>query len=194
MSTKGLIGFRYNEKDKLSYNHSDSQPDALGISLLKELQIEYDWGVVKDRVDSLIPLPETRRLGKHTGMAEIEIRRHFADLEYKVQPQDVYQLFQPLQGTLKPYLEGNLMFMPDASDFISNSLHCDWAYIINLDDSLFEVWKGRQTKPDTDDNRYGYEADRMGYYPCSFLLGYHLDDPPESGRFLTDCTFYQDIG
>ena len=32
------------------------------------------------------------------------------------------------------------MFMPDATDFIQNSLHCEWAYIANLDTREFEVW------------------------------------------------------
>ena len=103
------------------------------------------------------------------------------------------------------------MFMPDASDFIYNSLHCEWAYIANLDTDQFEVWKGLQTKPDTDENRYGAEADRpevsrkcfrysserseaaMGHYPCTMLMGYHLDDLPDPVRFMADYTFYRDL-
>ncbi len=30
MSTRGLYGFRKNEQDKTTYNHSDSYPDWLG--------------------------------------------------------------------------------------------------------------------------------------------------------------------
>ncbi len=29
MSTRGLIGFRYQDIDKLAYNHSDSGPDVV---------------------------------------------------------------------------------------------------------------------------------------------------------------------
>jgi len=193
MTTQGLTGFRYKGKDKLAYNHADSDPDSLGQKVLKELSEVKDWNTVRDRIDGLVPIPETRRLNEYTSMMESEVRRAFPNLKYDGSLQNVYDLYRPLQGTLKPYLDGKLMFMPDASDFIYNSLHCEWAYIANFDDSLLEVWKGLQNKPDTDENRYGTEADRMGYYPCSMLAGYHLDDLPDPVRFKADYTFYQDL-
>jgi len=193
MTTQGLLGFRYNDIDKLTYNHADSGPDTLGFKVLKELHAVDDWDAVRQRVDSLHSIPETRRLDEHSSMAESEIRRHFPDLQYRGEPKNFYDLYHPLQGTMKPYLDGELMFMPDASDFIYNSLHCEWAYIANLDTDQFEVWKGLQTKPDTDENRYGAEADRMGHYPCTMLMGYHLDDLPDPVRFMADYTFYRDL-
>lgn len=193
MSTRGLIGFRHKDVDKLAYNHADSGPDTLGFKILKELHAIEDWDVVRNRVDGLHSIPEDRLLGEYTSMAETEIRRHFPRQEHFGQPKNVYDLYQPLQGTLTPYLNGELSFMPDASDFIHNSLHCEWAYIANLDENLFEIWKGNQTKPDTDENRYGEERDRMGYCPCTMLFGYHLDDLPDPVRFMADYTFYRDI-
>jgi len=193
MTTQGLTGFRYKGKDKLAYNHADSDPDTLGQKVLKELREVKNWDTARDRIDSLIPVPEQRMLDEHSSMAETELRRAFPDLKYEQTPRNYYDLYRPLQGTLKPYLDGKLMFMPDASDFIYNSLHCDWAYIANFDDSLLEIWKGQQTKPDTDKNRYGTETDRMGYYPCSMLIGYHLDDLPDPVRFMSDYSFYQDL-
>lgn len=192
MSTRGLIGFRYNDIDKLAYNHFDSAPDMLGQRILKELSAVSDWDVVRERIGSLHSIPETRKLDEHSSMAETEIRRHFPNLEYRREPRDFYDLYQPLQGTLKPYLNGELMFMPDASDFIYNSLHCAWAYIANLDEGLFEVWRGHQAKSDSGENRYGTEADRMGYYPCSKLIGYDFDNLPHPVSFLFDYAFYSD--
>lgn len=192
MSTRGLIGFRCNDTDKLIYNHSDSHPDALGLKILREMQDVQNWNVAQDRIESLVPIPEQRRLDEHSSMAETEMRRHFPDLAYRGTPKDVYDLYQPLQGTLKPYLDGKLMFMPDASDFIHESLFCEWAYIANLDSEQFEIWKGLQTKPDPD-NRYGTEHDRMGYYPCTMLIGYDLNNLPDPVRFMADYKLYQDI-
>jgi len=192
MSTRGLIGFRCNDTDKLIYNHYESQPDTLGLKVLRELRDVENWNVVLDRAESLIPIPEQRRLGEHTSMAEAEIRRAFPDLEYRGNPRDFYDLYQPLQGTLKPYLDGKLMFLPDASDFIHNSLHCEWAYIANLDSEKFEIWKGLQAKPDPD-NRYGTEHDRMAYYPCTLLKEYDLNKLPNDGTFLSDYYFFKDL-
>lgn len=192
MSTRGLIGFRYNDIDKLTYNHADSHPDTLGFRVLKELHAVEDWDVVRKRIESLHGIPETRKLDEHSSMAETEIRRHFPNLEYRGEPRNFYDLYQPLQGSLKPYLDGKLMFMPDASDFIHNSLFCEWAYVANLDNNEFEVWKGLQNKPDPD-SRYGTEADRMGYYPCSKQIGYDLDNLPDPVRFMADYKLYRDI-
>jgi len=90
--------------------------------------------------------------------------------------------------------------MPDASDFIRDSKHCEWAYIVNLDSEQFEVWKGNQLEPDSEDNRlveepnrYGQEADRMGYYPCAMVKNYSLDDLPNPGLFLTYYSFSGDL-
>lgn len=192
MATRGLTGFRYKEKDKLTYNHADSHPNTLGLNVLRELRDVENWDAIYNRIEGLVPIPEQRSLDEHSSMAEAEIRRAFPDLEYKGKALNYYDLYQPLQGTLKPYLDGKLMFMPDASDFIYNSLHCEWAYVTNLDSEKFEVWKGLQTKPDLD-NRYGQEEDRMGYFPCQMLKEYDLHGLPEPGRYLQDYYFYRDL-
>jgi len=36
--TRGIIGFRLNSQDKLTYNHFDSYPDGLGVALLEEIR------------------------------------------------------------------------------------------------------------------------------------------------------------
>lgn len=196
MSTRGLIGFRCKDIDKLTYNHADSDPDVLGFRILKELGAVEDWNSVYRRIDSLHSIPETRKLDEYSSMAETEIRRHFPELDYHGTPKNFYDLYQPLQGTLKPYLDGRISFMPDASDFIHNSWFCEWAYIVNLDTEQFEVWKGNQLEPDSEDNRLveepnrcGTETDRMGYYPCAMIKNYDLHDLPNPGLFLTYYSF-----
>lgn len=117
-------------------------------------------------------------------------------MEFPARPVDYNTLFAPLQGTLAPYLDGRVSFMPDASDFIRDSRHCDWVYIANLDTSQFEVWKGNQLEPDSEDNRlieeenrYGREEDRMGYYPCTMVRNYDLEALPNPGFFLAYYSF-----
>lgn len=192
MTTQGLTGFRYHEKDRLTYNHADSHPDTLGLKVLRELRDVEDWNTARDRIDGLIPIPEQRKLDEHSSMAETELRRAFPELKYANKPRDFYELYQPLQGTLKPYLDGKLMFMPDASDFIHNSGFCEWAYVANLDSQKYEIWKGLQTNPDPD-NRYGQDADRMGYFPCQKIKEYDLMNLPEPGYYLSDYNFYRDL-
>jgi len=90
--------------------------------------------------------------------------------------------------------------MLDASDFIRDSQHCEWSYIVNLDSEQFEVWKGNQLEPDSEDNRlveeanrYGQESDRMGHYPSAMVKNYDLKDLPNPGLFLTYYSFSGDL-
>ena len=101
MSTRGLIGFRYQGSDKLAYNHADSYPDVLGKRILEELKGVSDWGPVKERIGSLVPIPENRRIEEIDGMITAEIRRHFPTSKHQQNPSDCYDLFQPMQGSFK---------------------------------------------------------------------------------------------
>lgn len=72
----------------------------------------------------------------------------------------------------------NDIFCMDTVDgFIQNSLFCEYGYIINLDDSVLEVWKGFQKEPD-DNNRYGTQQ-KNGYYPCKCVMKIDLKDISE---------------
>lgn len=187
MTTRGLIGFRYQNTDKLTYNHSDSHPDSLGKRVLEELRSVPDWTPVRERVRSLVRIPDTRLLSEHDDMIRAEIRRHFPETYQADNPKDYYDLFRPFQGTLAPYLEGRLSFIPVANEFIYNSLHCEWAYIANLDSGALEVWRGLQRKASHEaEQRYGQEVDRMGYYPCKLLQKYDLEDLPSKEALLSD--------
>lgn len=200
MKSQGLVGFRIREQDKLAYNRSGSRPDMLGLGILHELRAVDDWDAVRKRIFELTPVAETHQLDNSDRYAVAEVRRHFPDIEYAHPPVDYHDLYRPLQGTLEPYLDGRLSYMPDASDFIRDSRHCAWGYIVNLDTEAFEVWKGIQLEPDSKDNRlveesnrYGTEADRMGYYPCAMVQNYDLHDLPNPGLFLTYYSFSGDL-
>lgn len=55
--------------------------------------------------------------------------------------EDWYCLLRKTQGNLFPY-NNDLEHMIDSQDFLSDSLFCEWAYIINLDTDTLEAYKG----------------------------------------------------
>lgn len=174
------------------YNHSDSYPEALGVEILSELKAVPDWDEAKAMASSLIGIPETRELPGLDRMFETEVRRHMPDTVKAENPATLYDLYQPIQGTLAPYLDGRLRFVPTANDFIYDSLFCEWGYIANLDTDTFEVWRGLQQEPFQGENRYGTEADRTGYVPCRPLLNYSLKtDLPSNDEFLDAANRYR---
>lgn len=191
MTTRGIYGFRINETDKLAYNHADSYPEKLGATILQELGAVNDWEMIRNLASSLVPIHETRKLGLNDEIIRAELRRHYPTLEYGLEPKDFYELFSPLQGTLKPYLSGRLSFMATANEFIDDSLFCEWGCIANLDSHELEVYRGLQRIPPAPYSRYQGEMDRMGYYPAKMVQAYSLDKLPSNREFLGDLTAWR---
>lgn len=59
-------------------------------------------------------------------------------------------------------------------NFIKNSLFCEYAYIINLDNMTLEFYNGFQKKPQIG-NRFGSNL-KDGYYPCRLVCIFNLTD------------------
>ena len=88
---------------------------------------------------------------------------------------DWYCLLRNCQGNLECLAKAkDYAYMTDGIDFIKDSLFCEYAYIINLDDNVLEFWKGFQKEPQ-ESNRYGTQCDR-DYYPCKLSLTIPLDE------------------
>ena len=190
MGTRGVIGFRIDDKDKVMYNHMDSYPEYLGVKILEEIDeiisLDVSKTVKKTRINKLKEKVRNIRLieelEKKLSPLDIEWAKQHGFANFDVGSKEIswYQLLRGMQGDLISCLKHPVML--DAKDFIKDSLFCEWGYIINLDSLELEVWKGFQTEP-TDGNRYGegvsytcHEGDH--YYPCKKVASWPLDELP----------------
>ena len=74
----------------------------------------------------------------------------------------------------------------DSIEFSADSLFCEWAYVIDFDQNVFEVYKGFNTVPAT--GRFAdMPTDSKEYYPVTLLKSYALDDLPCFEEFIKDC-------
>lgn len=176
MSTRGLYGFRKNGIDKCTYNHCDSYPDWLGREVLEFCAINNI-----DKLSRLFDNIEMVSEDSTPTEKQIEICKKEGYINLNVSSQsetDWYCLLRNLQGNFKAYTEcinrDGAMFMTDGIDFIQDSLFCEYAYIINIDDKTLEFYEGFQKTPQVD-NRYGTNNNR-GYYPCKLSLVIPLAD------------------
>jgi hypothetical protein len=103
-----------------------------------------------------------------------------------------YNLLRHTQGEWGAILEAG--YMEDGSGFPDDSLFCEWAYIINLDDETLEVYQGFQTEK----HNKGRFAPRLGdkepeaayegasiYWPVALVATYPLADLPSDEEFIT---------
>lgn len=146
MSTRGLYGIRKKGVDKLTYNHYDSYPDGLGRDIvefckknsIQDLNRLYDLIELIDKENP--PTDKQREICKRSGYADFSVG--FGS------DNDWYCLLRNLQGNiegLQKAIDNNqYIFMNDDSDFIKDSLFCEYAYIINLDDNVIEIYVGFQ--------------------------------------------------
>ena len=92
------------------------------------------------------------------------------------------------------------VLLADQRDFIDDSLFCEWAYLVDLDRGMFEVYKGFQTTPLPPGQRFAdrdantqpadWAAKHDGgtyYYPCAMLVAFKINNLPSPKNFVMIC-------
>ena len=162
MGIRCAFGVRVGGKDKIVYNSMDSYPNGLGDSILDFLRdvctLEGSWR-------SLIPAAQalTEDVEVTLAVDRVWLRRRVGD------------------GAMNKLLEEGTY--KDSSNFLSDSLFCEHAYIIDLDSGEFEYYVGFQEEPHTK-GRYADKVARVGhrtsnYYPVALAKTFRLDAIPK---------------
>ncbi len=144
MSTRGIFGFLVDGETKVTYNHFDSYPSGLG-NMIKNFIIEDKVEEIRKAAKRIKLIPSNYKPTE----ADKAIYKKYADLSVSEKTlDDVYCLMRKLQGDLQSYINNpDLTLMIDGIDFLNDSLFCEWAYIINLDTEMLEIYRGFQTEP-----------------------------------------------
>ena len=128
----GVIGFRVNFVDKITYVHN-----GLGIKekILEWGREQEDWRLIKRL--ALVMKRVT------TSPTDDQILQYCINTGVDIPDVDTlmtwYQIMRPSQGLPSKLLLGR--FYMNYSDFMKTSTHCKFAYIINLDRLELEVYK-----------------------------------------------------
>lgn len=137
MGTRGAIGFRINNMDKVTYNHFDSYPTGLGVSVIKFIK-GTDNDTLKAIAEKIVLVNQG---DEPTNEQILECRPYLNKSVSNNTEKDWYCLLREAQGDFEVY-KGDLKYMIDSHDFLMDSLFCEWAYIINLDNGTLEIYEG----------------------------------------------------
>ena len=154
MGTRGCIGFRFQGTDKLTYKHSDSYPSHLGVKMIETVRTFDDEQLAGTAARLTMvnedEVPSAELQAKYNGQADTT--------------DDWYWLLREIQGEIAPYVTGGVDHMIEYSGFMANSLFCEWAYILNMDERSLEIYRGFNKDPEAP-GRYAAlgEGDDMGY-------------------------------
>lgn len=165
MGTRGAWGFYKDGVTKATYNHLDSYPSCLG-QVMKEFCMVNDPADFEEifnelkmvnandvpSVDDYIKLGTYRNNGVNGGADEY------------------YDLLRETQGEPQCYInDPNLKVMIDSGNFLQDSLFCEWAYIINLENNELEIYRGFIKSPPKNSRYYDGGETREGYYPVDMV-------------------------
>lgn len=164
MGTRGAFGIKVDGLYKIAYNHSDSYPSGLGRDIAEQ------WLALRERHG-----PEKlRELGRKIRLVTTSYLVRPAVLELaRAEWQQIidttaadhwqHRLAVECLGFAKSTthrqvasnIEEKLTFafetghIADHFSFMADSLFCEWAYIVDLDRELYEVYHGFSTKKHT---------------------------------------------
>lgn len=142
MGTRGAYGVIIGEKEKIGYAQHDSYPDGRGIDNLRELRYALDQGDALRELARKARLVDDSRKPKPEDVMRLRV---FTDLNVSEQStDDWYCLTRGTHGSIVTMLQCG--YILDSSDFPLDSLFCEWAYIVDLDKDVFEVYKGFNKK------------------------------------------------
>lgn len=202
MSTKGCYGFTKNGIDKITYNHFDSYPIHLGNvildficntetnelnSIFDNLQVvEIDTTPNKEQVNEVVKIFGEKQVEDYL-IRNMVFDKNDKDIKDKIQEyltNGFGNLLTFFQGE-PSYLKKGLKYIVNDISFMGNSLFCEYAYIINLDNNTLEFYLGFNKK-DTGNRFSQYVDDSTGYKECKLAIAIPFDIIRENQKMCLD--------
>lgn len=189
MGTRGMYGFYKKGETKATYNHYDSYYEGLGqdiFNFIKEVKTRKLNKIFENIIlvnEDNKPTELQKDLCKET--TNLEVSNKSTD--------DWYCLLRETQGNFEYLKKGinNYLYMIDNQNFIQDSLFCEYAYIINLDNKTLEIYKGFNNKGQVA-HRYRMSDEEFekvkssewfsGYYECNFVKAIPLNEIINSNK------------
>lgn len=175
------------------YCQWDGFPDSQGLIALSFLRDKMNLENFKQKVAacSWITPKESKELWVSVGadadkdMVTWEVSEKFKE-KYPWLHRDcgaaIFELIQESENGLK--LQNNI-------EFAADSVFCEWAYVVDLDKGVFEVYQGFNKMPLTEEDRFFFLTEKAEksfsgeqFYPVKMIKSFNLDDLPGNEDFV----------
>lgn len=192
MGTRNMIGVVLNGEYKVAqYAQWDGYPEGQGVGVLKFLQ-NCNLELFKEKVSKCKWVSDEQyhsmwlEVGHDTYNSDGWVDTETSDRFRKIYPQFSRDNGSDILGMV--YNSENGLLLQNSSDFPKNSLHCEWAYVIDLDKNTFETYEGCNKNPISKSERFydNDEVDEYGYYSAKFVIEFQLDDLPTKEEYLSN--------
>lgn len=191
MGTRNLVAVKINDQYKIAqYGQWDGYPSGQGKTILDFLNI-WDREVFTEKVKatSFYTDDELDKLWKQAGsvggMIDYQKAKDFQAKMPEISRDTgakILLMVHAAPAGLK--LQNNL-------GFASDSLFCEWGYVIDLDANTLEIFRGFNKSPLTIEDRFynlTSKEDVIHYHPIRLMASYSLDDIPTQKKMEEDCS------
>ncbi len=192
MGTRSSIGIHVDGKDKLTYNQYDGYPTGVGVDVYTQvvtLLADIGW----DKITKLATkMKQVKSDKKFTAKQKEKYGQYWEQVSTG---EDMYSLLRGLQGDLAGMLKEGIM--TESNKFIEDSLFCEWAYILNVDNKTFEIYEGFQRSQPKNGRYKDVPVDpENGYYACDLIHTIDLSDGVSElyAALVVDEAFWKKIG
>lgn len=189
MGTRHMVGVVLDGDFKVAqYGQWDGYPSGVGADIVTFCK-DVDYETFKDKLRSVrFCTDEDRKeiqerwnsIGAgEGGWVTMEQAREFnSEPKFYALSRDVSA------GVLNMIMNDQVEFLSDDRDFPKDSLSCEWAYVIDLDRHMLEVYEGFQKTTPKKGRWAGNEGFSDGYMACTLIAEYRLDELPTVDEFV----------
>lgn len=165
------------------YGQFDGYPSGQGIEVLKFLK-KIDLTKFKNMIKNV----------KFLSSSDIDKINASTDKDGKINGKSWLAIYPELSRDTAANIlslvyskDGNVL-LKNSLDFAADSLFCEWAYLIDLDKDVLEVYEGFNKCPLTKNDRFEFLLDKSedGYYPIKLLKTYSLMNLPTNKIFIEE--------
>lgn len=190
MGTRNLICVvKDNDYKVAQYSQWDGYPEGQGIVILNFLR-ENDMTKFREQVDMCEFITDDDFFNKAYAELGIDTTSGYINLEDSIKFSNKYpQLSRDIGGGILEFIQNNNnVLLKNSIDFANDSLFCEWAYVVNLDSNLFEVYEGFNKEPLSENERFYNPTliPKNEFYPVKHVVSFDLNSLPTDSEFLSN--------
>lgn len=192
MGTRNLIIVIKNQEVKIAqYGNSSGYPEVVGLDILNFISIERNLTELTNRLSKIYFMSED----DEKLYRSLENKMYEGNLEeMKKANEEISEKF-PLVVMdfggkfLKEIIicDYEKILLKNSINFAKNSLYCEWAYVIDLDKDIFEVYIGSNLLNLSENDRFFFLQDKNEKYkPVKLIKSYNFKNLPNQLEFVEE--------
>ena len=194
MGTRNLTMVIQDHETKIAnYGQWDGYPEGHGLTILSFLEEKENIEKLKAllpkiRFENEQDIKEKTEFSKSIGAKEGWVNIPQSELYDKKYPLDSRNLGGAILEKLLEYQNESEIVLVDSEKFAADSLFCEWAYVVDLDNNTLEVYRGfNESRLNSKDRFYNLHKVHQQFYPIKILKTFSLDQLPDAEKFISEC-------